>query len=199
MSRGGAGLSCKAILIPLSALVYNVRMKISPAAANVLLANAIARDRTTARRAALVTILQQERYLTREQLIVRVEGILCKGCFGESAWVDIFFRDMQTVKQALKADGYQLAYSRRLKQPGYYLKGQAPVSRSLIAILEGSAAEVDSSQIAILKQLTYNQRFHQGCSISNLARQVVANRIRQRNPQISLAESQRLAIRKGTS
>ena len=147
----------------------------------------------------MVTLILQERYLTRERLIVRVEGLLGNGCFGDSAWVDTFFRDMQVVKKALKAGGYQPAYSRSLKQPGYYLKGQPPVNSSLSAILEGSAAEVDPSQIAILKQFTCSQRFQQGCSISNLARRIVANRIRQRNSQISLAESQRLAIRKGTS
>lgn len=174
-------------------------MKILPPAADVLLADAIARDRTTARRAALVNLLLQEGCLTREQLITRVEGLLGTGCFGDSARVDTFFRDMRVVKQALKAAGFQPAYSRSLKQPGYYLQGQPPVGHRLTAILEGSAAEVDESQIAILKQLTHIQRFQQGCSISNLARQVVANRIRQRNPQISLAESQRMAIRKGSS
>ena len=69
-------------------------MSISPAALNVLLEDAITRDRTTARRAALLKILHQERYLTREQLIVRVEGILGVGCFGDSAWIDTFYRDM---------------------------------------------------------------------------------------------------------
>ena len=106
-------------------------MKILPPAANVLLADAIARDRTTARRAALVNFLLQERYLTRERLIARVEGLLGKGCFGDSARVDTFFRDMRVVKQALKAAGFQPAYSRSLKQPGYYLQGQPPVGHSV--------------------------------------------------------------------
>ena len=174
-------------------------MKLSPAALDVLLDDAIARDRTTARRAALLNILQHERYLTREQLIVRVEGKMGYSCFGDSAWIDTFYRDMQVVKRALRAAGYQLAYSRSLKQPGYYLRNQPAISSELSATLDGSVAEVDPSQIAIFKRLSIGQRFHQGCSISNLARQVVANRIRQRNPQLGLAEAHRLAIQKSAS
>ena len=169
-------------------------MNISPAVLDVLLQDAITRDRTTARRADLLNILHQERYLTREQLIVRVEGKLGKGCFGYSAWQDTFYRDMQVVKRALRAAGYQPAYSRSFQRPGYYLRNQPSIGSDLSATLDGCVAEVDPSQIAIYKQLSIGQRFHQGCSISNLARQVVAHRIRQRNPQLSLVESHRLAI-----
>jgi hypothetical protein len=171
-------------------------MNISPAALDVLLDDAITRDRTTARRATLINILQHERYLTREQLIVRVEGALGKGCFGDSAWIDTFFRDMRVVKRALQAADYSLAYSRSQKRPGYYLFNQPPISAELSAMLAGSVAEVDPLQIVIFKRLSFGQRFQQGCSISNLARQVVANRIQQRNPQLSLAEAQRLSIEK---
>ena len=172
-------------------------MTISPAALGVLLEDAISRDRTTARRAALLKILLQERYLTREQLITRVEGELGRGCFGNSAWEDTFYRDMQVVKRALRVAGYQPAYSRNLWQPGYYLRHQPPISPDVSAALDGCMAEVDPSQIAIYKQLTFRQRFHQGCSISNLARQIVAHRIRRRNPQLSLAEAYRLAVNIG--
>ena len=169
-------------------------MNISPVVLEVLLHDAITRDRTTARRATILNILHQERYLTREQLIVRVEGKLGKGCFGTSAWQDTFYRDMQVVKRALRAAGYQPAYSRRLHRPGYYLRDQPSIGPYLSATLDGCVAEADPSQISIFKQLSFEQRFKQGCSISNLACQVVANRIRQRNPQLSLVESHRLAI-----
>ena len=172
--------------------MYNASMRSK--AADILLQDAINRDRTTARRAALVEILLQERYLTREHLIVRVEGKLGKGCFGASAWKDIFFRDMQLVKQALQAEGYKLAYSRSSLKPGYYLRDHASISSNMDTILQGCVSEVDPSQIKILKKLTFKQRFQQGCSVSNLARTIVANRIRQRNPRLSSAEAQRLAI-----
>ena len=169
-------------------------MNISPAVLGVLLEDAIARDRTTARRSALLGILLQERYLTREQLIIRLEGSLGKGCFGESAWEDTFYRDMQVVKRALHAAGCQPVYSRRQGRGGYCLRGQPSVGAELSAALEGSVAEVDPAQVAILKQLSIQQRFQQGCAISNLARQVVANRIRQRNPHINQSEAQRMAV-----
>lgn len=169
-------------------------MLTSPAVLAVLLEDAITRDRTTARRVALLNILQHERYLTREQLIVRVEGKLGEGCFGDSAWVDTFFRDMQVVKRALRAAGYQLGYCRNRKLPGYYLIDQPKISAQLSAILEGSIAEVDLTQISIARRLASQKRFQQGCSITNLACQVVANRIRQRNPELSIAEAHRRAV-----
>jgi hypothetical protein len=161
-------------------------MNISPAALEVLLGDAITRDRTTARRSALWAILHHERYLTREQLIVRVEDKLGKGCFGDSAWDDTFYRDMRVVKRALRAAGYQLTYSRSSRRPGYYLRDQPAIGADLAAALDGSVAEVDRSQIAVFKRLSYKQRFQQGYSISDLARRVVAGRIRQRKSQLSL-------------
>jgi len=159
------------------------------AAYEILLEDAATRDRPTARRLALLNILSQERYLTREQLISRVEGRLGWGCFGVLAWEDTFFRDMKVVKQAFHSASCRMAYSRRPQQPGYYLAGLPAVSSELVNILTSSVLEVDTAQVAILQKLSFPARFQQGCSISNLARQIVANRIHQRNPQISLAEA----------
>ena len=158
-----------------------------------LLQDAAARDRTTARRLALLQTLTHERFLTREQLISRVEARLGRGCFGDSAWEDTFFRDMKVVKGAFESASCRLAYSRHPKQPGYYLRGLPAVSNTLSSILMGCVAEVDTAQMAILRNLPKQVRFQQGCSISNLARQVVANRIHQRNPHLSLAEAYRQA------
>jgi hypothetical protein len=173
-------------------------MLTSPAVLAVLLEDAITRDRTTARRAALLDILQHERYLTREHLIIRVEAKLGKGCFGESAWVDTFFRDMQVVKRALQAAGYKVRYRRSRKLPGYYLHDQPKISAQLSAILEGSIAEVNLTQISISRRLSSQKRFQQGCSITNLACQVVANRIRQRNPDLSIAAAHRMVFQEKT-
>src|SRR5262245_4391397 len=90
----------------------------------VILQDAIQRELPTARRAFLLETLWHERYLTRSQLIARSEFRLGKNCFGTSAWDDTFYRDMQVVKQALKAAGYQLSYSRSKGRPGYFLQGQ---------------------------------------------------------------------------
>jgi hypothetical protein len=171
----------------------------SPAVFAALLEDAITRDRTTARRYALTNILLQERYLTREQLIVRVEGKLGRGCFGDSAWEDTFYRDMQLVKRALRSAGYQPAYSRSSQHPGYYLRDQPSIGPDLATALDGCIAEVDPAQILIFKNLSFRQRFLQGCSISNLAQQVVAHRTRLRAPQLSPAEAQRQASQMGSS
>ena len=162
----------------------------------VILQDAIQRDLTTARRAALLEILWYERYLTRAQLIARVSLRLGKDCFGASAWEDTFYRDMHVVKQAFKTAGYVLSYGRRKHQPGYYLEGQPVLSPQLRQILRSSLAEVDSRQIDIYRKLTPADRFRQGCSISDTARKVVAHRIRQERPDLSLAEANRMALQR---
>ena len=155
-----------------------------------------AKDLTTARRVALVNILQNERYLTRSQLIARVELSLRKNCFGTPSGEAPFYRDMQAVKQTLKSKGYLLAYSRGKGQSGYYLQGQPPLSPELRRMLRSSATETDQRQIDIYQRLSPAERFLQGCAISDTARKVVAFRIGQENPQLSAAEANRIALQR---
>ena len=166
---------------------------------DVILHDAIQRDITTARRAALLEILWNEHYLTRAHLIARVELRLGRGCFGSSAWQDTFYRDLRIVKQAFEAEGYRLLYSRKKEQPGYYLQGQPALSSEIKQVLKGSAAEVDQRQIDIYRKLTFAERFYQGCSISDTARKVVAYRIHQENPRLSLVEANRMALQRAYS
>jgi len=166
---------------------------------DAILDDAVRRDITTARRVALLEILWNERYLTRSQLIARVEFRWGKNCFGISAWEDTFYRDMRFVKQAFETVGYQLLYSRKKEQPGYYLEGQPALRPEIQQILQGSAAEVDQRQIDIYRKLSFSERFHQGCSISDIARKVVAYRIRQDNPKLSLMEANQIALQRAYS
>jgi hypothetical protein len=164
-----------------------------------ILEDAVRRDITTARRTALLEILWNERYLTRAQLIARAELRLGKNCFGGSAWEDTFYRDMRFVKQAFEAAGYQMLYSRNKQQPGYYLDGQPALRSEIQQVLNGSMAEVDQRQIDIYRKLSFAERFHQGCSISDTARKVVAYRIRQDNPKLSLREANQIALQRAYS
>jgi hypothetical protein len=175
------------------------RPNLPPVMKETILQDAIQRDITTARRVALLEILWHERYLTRLQLISRVELQLGKYCFGVSAWEDTFYRDMRFVKQAFEAAGYQLLYSRNKQQPGYYLDGQPALSSEIQQVLKSSAAEADQRQIDVYRKLSFAERFHQGCSISNTARKVVAYRIRQENPRLSVAEANRMALQRAYS
>jgi hypothetical protein len=160
------------------------------------LGDAVQRDITTARRGALLEILRNERYLTRAHLITRVELQLGKNCLGISAWEDTFYQDMRFVKQAFEAAGYRLLYSRNKQQHGYYLEGQPALRSEIKQVLKGSAAEVHQRQIDIYRKLSFSERFHQECSISDTARQVVAYRIPQENPRLSLAEASRMALQR---
>jgi hypothetical protein len=167
---------------------------IHPKAIEALLQDAIVRDLATARRAALLKILIDERYLTRQQLITRVEAVLGRGCFGAFAWEDVFYRDIRVVKRALLAAGNRLCYSRSRKKPGYYLDGQPALSTELADIIRHSVAEADPAQLHIFRQMTPAQRFQLGCSVTDAARNAVAYRTQQRvlfpeetNPQMHLS------------
>ena len=173
-----------------------IRLSLPTMMKDTILRDAMQRDITTARRVALLEILWHERYLTRTKLIARVELRLGKNCFGVAAWQDTFFRDMRFVKQAFESAGYQLVYSRQKEQPGYYLVGQPALSSEIRQVLKGSAAEVDQRQIDVYRKLSFAERFHQGCSISDTARKVVAYRIRQENPRLSVAEANRMALQR---
>ncbi|MEO8356163.1 MAG: hypothetical protein ABI621_09630 [Chloroflexota bacterium] len=176
-----------------------IRLSLLTVMKDAILHDAMQRDVTTARRFALLKILWDERYLTRAQLIARVELRLRKNCFGVSAWEDTFYRDMRFAKQAFEAAGYRLLYSRNQQQPGYYLDGQPALSSAIKQVLRGSAAEVDQRQIDVYRNLSFAERFHQGCSISDTARKVVAYRIRQDNPKLSPMEANLIALQRAYS
>ena len=165
-------------------------------AQEIIFQDAIQRDITTARRSTLLEILWHERYLTRAQLIARVEHRLGRNCFGASAWQDTFYRDMRIVKKALQAAGFSLLYSRKQSQPGYYLGGQPTLSLEFKKMLKSSVDEVDQRQIDIYQKLSPSDRFSQGCSISDIARKVVAYRIQRENPKLSLMEANRMALQR---
>lgn len=165
----------------------------------MILHDAIQRYAPAARRAALLEILWNERYLTRSPLSARAEIGVGRVCFGSSAWQDTFYRDMRIVKHAFEAAGYRLLYSRNKQQPGYYLQRQPSLSSEFKQILKTSAAEGDQRQIDIYRKLSFADRFYQGCSISDTARKVVTYRTRQENPQVSLVEANRLALHRAYS
>jgi hypothetical protein len=163
-------------------------------ATDVILHDAMQRDITTARRAALLQILWNERYLTRAQLIARAEYRVGRNCFGTSAWEDTFYRDMRVVKQAFQAANYLLQYSRNREHPGYFLHGQPALLPELRQLVKASAAEADQRQIDIYQRLSSAARFRQGCAISDTARKVVAYRIRQENPELTPQEANQMAL-----
>jgi hypothetical protein len=173
-----------------------IRNSLPAKSREIIINDAIQRDKTTARRFALLNLIWNERFLTREQLVVRIELKLGKNCFGKSAWKDNFYRDMRVVKQAFHAAGYQLVYSRRKRLGGYYLLDQPPLSDQFKKILFSISSEVDPRQIEIYHRLSPAARFWQGCAISDAARTIVAYRIRQQNPGISVIEANKLALQR---
>jgi hypothetical protein len=173
-----------------------VNIALSRKSIEAVLHDAMQRDITTARRATLLQILWNERYLTRAQLIARAEYRLGRNCFGTSAWEDTFYRDMRVVRQAFQAADYLLEYSRNREHPGYYLHGQPALSPEFRQLVKASASEADQRQIDIYHHLSFAARFKQGSSISDTARKVVAYRIRQENPELTSQEANQMALQR---
>jgi len=141
-----------------------------------LIEDAAQRDLVTARRKLLVEFLSRERYLTRAGLMSRVEMVLRKGCFGDTAWDDVFYRDMRAVKKFFRAAGYDLAYSRNKARSGYYLRGEGEIGQTVARHIKGAVDEVDRKQVEVTRSLSPAERAQQGLSITNLAHQVTAYR-----------------------
>lgn len=139
-------------------------------AAYSLLQDAASRDRTTARRTALVEILWHERYLSRENLMARVEDRLGGGCFGDSAWEDTFNRDMLAVKEAFALSDSHLVYSRKKKLVGYYLRGDERLHPHLRKAISAAVHEIDVRQLGIYHSLGLVQRIRQALFASEQER-----------------------------
>ncbi len=154
-------------------------------------------NRPAARRAALLRIVWQQAYLTREGLISRVEDLLGRGCFAASSRA-AFYRDMAVVRRVLAETGHRLIYSRRAGQKGYYVEGRPRLDERLQRLIAGAVAEVDPQQIAVSRRLTPAQRFQQGRSMVELVERVAAFRLCQRQPHLSENQARRI-VREGRS
>jgi hypothetical protein len=163
-------------------------------ALQILLADAASRDMVTARRKAIFELLLHERYLTRENIITRIEGQLGKNCFGAASWKDAFYRDIRIVKDAFKAAGHSLGYTRSPQCPGYILNGEPSISDELKAMISHSTGDMDLAQIKIFRSLTPQERCHLGSSITDAAIRSVAHRVKQRYPAISLQQASYFAL-----
>jgi len=141
-----------------------------------LLRDAEKRDPVTARRSHLARILLRERYLTRENLVFRIEILMGFASYGEKSWEDNFYRDMRIVKAALKQARYHVKYSRQQESPGYYFAGEPSLHQTVKKEIAGALNELDDDQIEIYKHISPAQKFHQACSIINLAKKVADNR-----------------------
>ena len=143
------------------------------------------RDMRAARRAALLRLVWEESYLTREGLITRVEALLGRGCFAPrgdfgSSQRTTFYRDMATVRQALAEAGYRLAYSRQRDRKGYYVEGQPLLDERLRRLIAGAVAEVDPKQIVIYRRLGPAQRVRQAAHLSDWLRQANVRRLQRK-------------------
>lgn len=139
----------------------------------------------------MMETLWHERHLTREKLIIRVEMMLGRGCFG--AHPEATFRsDFEVVRQAFKEQGLLLGYSRKRACPGYYVVGQGRVSEELSRTIQAAIAELDDKQIENIKKLSPVEKTRLGISITDAA---IANArfvMNKRFPELSNQEINQL-------
>jgi len=154
----------------------------------VLLEGLGSRDMTTARRAALLRLVWQEPYLTREGLMARVEGLLGRGCFGKDSRAT-FFRDMRAVRHFLAQEGHHLLYSRRPSSEGYYVEDRPRLDEQLQRLIAGAVAEVDPKQIAVYQRLSPAQRFRQACSLIKWAERITVRQLQRQHPRLREREA----------
>ncbi len=132
------------------------------------------------RRNRILRFIYHERYLTRKGISSRLEMV--SGAY--SSWWDTtllaFILDMWFVRKAFQAAGYQLGYSWKGDQRGFYLRGEGELSPEVERAIKGAVAEVDPRQVEITRRLTPAQRVHQGAALTNLAHNVVRYRKKNR-------------------
>jgi hypothetical protein len=93
------GLPVPTKLTEKSVYCYNIVMNnavIPTKTLAFLLEDTASRNQALGRRMTLLSILLAERCLDREQLVVRVEALLGKGCCG-TAWQNVFYREIRLV------------------------------------------------------------------------------------------------------
>ena len=90
----------------------------------------------------------------------------------EFPWEDNFYRDMRFVKQAFSQAGFNLRYSRKKGDKGYYLEGEPRLHEDEHRAIQGAVAELDDQQLAIYRRLSPAQKFAQAASIITLGRKV---------------------------
>jgi hypothetical protein len=137
------------------------------------------RDLRSARQMALLRLVWQEAYLTREGLIARVEALLGRGCFGPSPRAT-FYRDIAAVRRTLIKGGHRLVFSRQLSGKGYYVQGRPLLDERLRHLISGAVAEVDPQQIAIYRRLGPAQRMWQLAHLSDWLRQTNQRRLQRK-------------------
>lgn len=147
-------------------------IKVPNKAIAALLKDAQGRDLTTARRQLLFQTLWRERYLTRSQLIWRIDKQLGNHCFGVKAWEDTFYRDMRAVKTVFASAGFTLEYNRGGNRPGYHLAGEPALHQSMHRRLVGALQELDDEQCEIYGQISAEQKCYQAISMIESSRRV---------------------------
>ena len=81
--------------------------------------------------------------------------------------------------------------------PGPKLRQPFVVDARIRQMIAGAVAEIDLAQIAMLRKLTPAERFQQAVAMIGAAERVVAYRLKQRQPNLTVAQAILAARRRG--
>jgi hypothetical protein len=150
-----------------------------------LLEDAIHRDRVTARRSTLLTLIWQESFLSGAGLISRTEALVGRGCFG-AAPVATLRRDIHALKHLLNQAGFRLRCSRQTGRSGYYVVGRPELAPELTEMIRAGMQDVDPKQIALAARLTPADRVRQAGQLSDGLRHMAVRRLMNEQTGLSL-------------
>jgi hypothetical protein len=74
------------------------------------------------------------------------------------------------------------------------LPPQIPVTDEMHAEIHGALAEIDLAQMAVISRMTPAQRMEIGFRMSNIARRVAVDRLRQIHPELGEADANRMLL-----
>jgi hypothetical protein len=155
-----------------------------------LLEDAQSRDLVTARRAALLTIIWQEGFLSGPGLMARTEALTKAGCFGKSAGAT-FRRDIRALKVILARAGFHLRFSRQVGRAGYYIAERTELAPELAQRIKGAVQDVDARQVVLASRLTPAARLRQAGRLSDGLRRLAVRRLMAERPVLTLPEAYR--------
>jgi hypothetical protein len=141
-------------------------------------------DQTSLRRSLIARLIWQVSYQRSPGLIENVAYLLGWRVWGENTRRTLS-RDILILRQALAMIGERLAYSHQPAHKGFYIQGRPLLDAQLERRMLQALAEVDPAQIAILRQLSPQERYVQGFSMIDAVERAGAYRLRVRQPRLS--------------
>ena len=142
----------------------------------------------TLRRGVIARLIWQASGQRSPGLIDNVAYVLGRRVWGDRPRQTLA-GDLFCLRRALAAAGRRLRYDNRPGHKGLYVQGRPALDPQIVKAIRGAIAEVDPTQMAIMRQHTPAERFAHTVAMIEFFQQAGALRLRRRQPQLSEAEA----------